>query len=149
MCLWVISQPLHYLMSFQSTAKIIRLENCPLEFKPFYHRMYADDIFVLSNVPEHLNRFHSYLNSSHVNISFTKENEKNNRISLLDVNIINELDKFTISVCRKPSFSGIYTHLTVFLPSSYKIGMIHTLLYRSFRICSDWTTLHLELGSVH
>ena len=111
--------------------------------------MYADDIFILSNVPEHLNRFHSYLNSSHVNISFTKENEKNNRISLLDVNTINEQDKFTISVCRKPSFSGIYTHLTVFLPSSYKIGMIHALLYRSFRICSDWTKFHLELGSVH
>ena len=32
-----------------------------------------------------------------------------------------------------------------FLPSSYKIGLLHTLLYRCFRICSDWTKFHLEL----
>ena len=32
-----------------------------------------------------------------------------------------------------------------FLPSSYKIGLLHTLLYRCFLICSDWTKFHLEL----
>ena len=32
-----------------------------------------------------------------------------------------------------------------FLPSSDKIGLLHTLLYRCFRICSDWTKFHLEL----
>ena len=32
-----------------------------------------------------------------------------------------------------------------FLPSSNKIGLLHTLLYRCFRICSDWTKFHLEL----
>ena len=26
----------------------------------------------------------------------------------------------------------------------YKIGIIHTLLYRCFTICSDWTKFHLE-----
>ena len=32
-----------------------------------------------------------------------------------------------------------------FLPSSYKIGLLHTLLYRCFLICSDWAKFHLEL----
>ena len=32
-----------------------------------------------------------------------------------------------------------------FLPSSNKIVLLPTLLYRCFRICSDWTKLHLEL----
>ena len=52
------------------------LERCPLEYRPLYYRRNADDIFVLFNSPEHLKRFHSYLNSCHLNISFTIENEK-------------------------------------------------------------------------
>ena len=73
------------------------------------------------------------------------ENEKDNRISFLDVIIIREKDEFTTSVYRKPTFSGIYTHFDSFLPSSNKIGLLHTLLYRCFRICSDWTKFHLKL----
>ena len=71
--------------------------------------------------------------------------EKDNRMSFLDVHIIREKDKFTTSVYRKPTFSGIYTHFDSFLPSSNKIGLLHTLLYRCFRICSGWTKFHLEL----
>ena len=67
------------------------------------------------------------------------------RMSFLDVNIIREKDEFTTSVYRKPTFSGIYTHFDSFLPSSNKIGLLHTLLYRCFQICSDWTKFHLEL----
>ena len=118
---------------------------CPLEYRPLYYRRYVDDILVLLNLAEHLKRFHSCLNSRHLNISFTIENEKDNRMSFLDVNIIREKDKFTTSVYRKPTFSGIYTHFDSFLPSSNKIGLLHTLLYRCFRICSDWTKFHLEL----
>ena len=66
-------------------------------------------------------------------------------MSFLDVNIIHEKGKFTTSVDREPTFSGIYTHLDNFLPSSSKIGLLHTLLYRCFRIYSDWTKFHLEL----
>ena len=54
------------------------LERCQLEYGPFYYQRYNDDIFVLLNSPEHLKRFYSYLNSCHVNISFTIANEKDN-----------------------------------------------------------------------
>ena len=66
-------------------------------------------------------------------------------MSFLDVNIICEKDKFITSVYCKPTFSGIYTHFDSLLPSSNKISLLHTLLYRCFRICSDWTKFHLEL----
>ena len=121
------------------------LERCPLEHRPLYYRRYVDDIFALFNSPEHLQCFPSYLNSCHRNISFTIENEKDNRMSFLDVNIIREQGEFTTSVYRKPTFSGIYTNFDSFLPSSNKISLLHTFLYRSFRICSDWTKFHLEL----
>ena len=51
--------------------------------------------------------------------------------------------KFTTSVYRKRTFSRIHTHFYSFLPSAYKIGMIPTLPYRCFRICSDQTKVHL------
>ena len=76
---------------------------------------------------------------------FTTENEKDNRMSFRDVNITCKQGKFTTSVFRKPTFSGIYTHFYSFLPSTYKIVKIHTLLYKRFRIRSDWTKFHLEL----
>ena len=47
------------------------LEHCPLEYRPLYYQRYVADICVLFNSPEHLKRFHSYLNSCHLDISFT------------------------------------------------------------------------------
>ena len=116
-----------------------------MEYRPLYYRRYVDNIFVLFNSAEHLKRFYSYLNSRHLNISLTIENEKGNRMSFLDVNIIREKEKFTTSVYRKPRFSGVYACFDSFLPSSNKIVLLYTLLYRCFRICSDWTKFHLEL----
>ena len=121
------------------------LERCLLEYRPFYYRRYVDNIFVLFNSPEYLKRFQSYLNSCHVNICFIIENENDNRISFLDVDITCEQGKFTASVYRKPTFSGIYIHFYSFLPSTYNIGMIHTLVFRCFGNCSCWTKFHLEL----
>ena len=91
------------------------LEHCPLECRPLYYRRYVDDIFYLFNSAEHLKRFHSSLNPPRLNISFTIENEKDNRMFFLDVNTIREKDKFTTSVYRKPAFSGTYTHFWQFL----------------------------------
>ena len=45
----------------------------------------------------------------------------------------------------KPTFSGVQTHFSTFLPSTYKFGTVYTLAYRFLRICSSWTKLHNEL----
>ena len=69
-------------------------------------------------------------------MSFTIETEQNNKISFLDVNVIREQSKFITSVYRKPTFSGVYTHLHLdsFLSDTYKIGVIYNLVNRCFRI---------------
>ena len=59
-------------------------------------------------------------------------------MSFLDVNIIREKTSL-------PLLSTANQLLAEFIPSSNKIGLLHTLLYRFFRICSDWTMFHLEL----
>ena len=40
-------------------------------------------------------------------MTFTIETEQNNKISFLDVNVICEQDKFTTSLYRKRTFSGV------------------------------------------
>ena len=61
-------------------------------------------------------------------MSFNIETEQNNKISFLDVNVIREQGNFVTNVYRKPTFSGVYTHFDSFLPDTYKIGMIYTLI---------------------
>ena len=50
-----------------------------------------------------------------------------------------------VTVYQKPTFSGVYTHFKSFLPATYKFGMLYTLAYRCFRICSDWRKFSQEL----
>ena len=78
-------------------------------------------------------------------MSFTIENEKQNRMSFLDVQISREDKTYTPSVYRKSTFSGVYTFFDSFLSSTYNFGTVYTLAYRCLRICSSWTKLHNEL----
>ena len=121
-------------------------EQCPSEFKPVFYRRYVDDIFVLFKSAEHLSKFHAYLNTCHPNMSFSFEQEINGKLSFLDVEVSRQQGKFVTTVYRKPTFSGVYTHFDSFLPPTYKVGMIYTLAYRCFKICSDWTKFHEELN---
>ena len=77
---------------------------------------------------------------------FSFEQEINDKLSFLDVEVSRQQGKFVITVYRKPTFSGVYPHFDSFLPEVYKVGMIYTLAYRCFKICSDWTKFHEELN---
>ena len=121
------------------------LNNCPQGFKPVFYRRYVDDIFLLFKSNDHLKYFQDFLNSCHINMSFSMETEKENKLSFLDVEVIREQGKFTTTVYRKPTFSGVYSNFESFLPSVYKFGMVYTLVYRCFRISSNWTQFHTEL----
>ena len=77
---------------------------------------------------------------SEYEISFEEEN--NGKLSFLNIQVSREGNKFATNVYRKPSFSGAYTHFDSFLPTTYKFGMIYTLVFRCFSICSNWTNFH-------
>ena len=77
-------------------------------------------------------------------MSFTIENEKQNRKSFLDAQIIRADNKFANFVYRKPTFSAVYTHFESSLPSAYKFRTVYTLAW-SFQIYSGWTKLHIKL----
>ena len=82
------------------------------------------------------------MNSRHNNLTFSKETETDGYLSFLDVKIFREDGSFVTTVYRKPTFSGIYTNFTSFMPKTYKYGLILTLLFRSFTLASDFSKFH-------
>ena len=54
-------------------------------------------------------------------------------------------ESFFTSVCRKPTFSGVFTNYESFIPTYQKRGLLHTSLHRSFSICCDFKTFHFEI----
>ena len=121
------------------------LTECTAELLPSVYKRYVDDIFVTFNSYSQLLKLVDYMNHQHPNIKFTFEVEKNNNSSFLDVKICRENNKFITSVFRKPTFSGAFTNFDSFIPISYKHGLVNTLKFRCFKICSSYEKLHNEI----
>ena len=102
----------------------IWLNNCPKEFKSVFYRRYVDDIFVLFSSPDHLQPFKEYMSSRHQNINFTSEEESLNSLSFLDIKVVRDNTKFSTSVYRKPTFSGVFSNFESFVPLYMKRGLI-------------------------
>ena len=62
-------------------------EKCPPEFESVFYRRYVDDIFVLLKSSDHLEKICNYFNTCDQNMSYSFEEEKNGKMSLLDVEI--------------------------------------------------------------
>ena len=73
-------------------------------------------------------------------------NKKNGKLSFLDIEVSRGKGKFVTTVYREPTFSGVYTHFGNFLSTVFKFGMVYTLGYCCFKICSDWTKSHEKLN---
>ena len=126
------------------------LKKCPTKFKPLYYKRYMDDTFLLFSSEDHYKKFFRYINSRHKNMSFTYEVESDDKLPFLDVlvsreNCSSQLKSFTTNIYRKPTFSGLYTNFHSFLPEKYKTGLILTLLFRIYTLCSDWSKIHTEI----
>jgi len=131
--------------SFLSYHEESWLSDCPCEFKPLLYRRYVDDCFVVFKKPEHASLFLQYLNSKHVSIKFTKENEINNKLSFLDINIELINGKFHTSVYRKPTFTLLGTNFFSSLMPKFKFSSISCRIDRAFKICSNWNLFHKEM----
>ena len=131
--------------AFLAHHESVWLEECPLSFAPMFFARYVDDIFVLMRSSEHVAKLATYLSSKHPNIRFTYELENNDTLPFLDVNVFRDASKFSSSVHRKMTFSGVYSNFSSFMPDTYKKGLVSTLLYRAYMICSSFQTLHDEI----
>ena len=99
------------------------LNDCPSQFKPEVYRRYVNNIFILFKSKEYLKLFVDY-------IKFTFEIEGSNNSSFLDVKITLKTKSFVTSIFCKATFSGVLFFYT------YKMGLVLTLLFQFFKICS-------------
>ena len=53
--------------------------------------------------------------------------------------------RFVTSIFRKATFSGVFTNYDSFISDTYKIGLVHILLFRFFKICSSMENFHIEV----
>ena len=121
------------------------LEQCLIPFKPFINIRYVDDIFLLFSDIKHLQLFEQFMNISHTNIKFTTEAEKNNQLVFVDSNITRHGESFLTGICRKSTFSGIYTNYNSLIPSQYKTGLVTALLEQCFQIAGSYEIVHKEV----
>ena len=126
----------------------MRLKICLKSFKPMYCKIYVNDIFVLFGKPEKVLQFVNYMNKRHKHIKFLFESEKDNSFFFLDAKICTEKDKFTTSVFRKVTLSGVYTNFSSFVTLEHKFGLVYTLLHRSFTIVSDFFKFHFKVETL-
>ena len=132
--------------SFLSFHEREWLENCPLEFRPVYYRRYIDDTFIIFKERAHSDRFLEYLNKQHESIKFTKEDEKDNKLSFLDVEVKkNDDGTFDTSIYRKPTNTRLICQYTSYIPSIYKDSVISTLVDRAWKICSTYKAFDHEV----
>ena len=76
------------------------------------------------------------------------ETEKDNSFYFLDAKICREKDKFTRSVFRKDTFSGVYTDFSSFVALEHKFDLAYKLLHRSFVIVSDFSKFRFEIETI-
>ena len=112
----VIGAPLGATMAnvFLSFYEMKLRGQCPDELKPVFYMRDIDDVFVLFESAENLSKFHAYLYTCHLNMSFTFEKEVKGKLSSLHVKVSRQQGKSVTSVYRKPTFSGVYTHFESF-----------------------------------
>ena len=80
--------------------------------------------------------------------SCTSEPEKDGKLPFLDVEIFRLSGKFSTSVYRKPTFTGLFTNFHSFIPLAYKRSLVSCLLHRIFNLCSSYENFHAQLEVV-
>ena len=105
--------------------------------KPYIYFRYVDDTFVcFSSRNEALLFFHS-LNDVHPALTFTMEEEKDNKLPFLDVLVDGCLSAFFTCIYRKPTFIMLYRSWDAFAPKYRKVPQIKCLTFRALKICTD------------
>ena len=104
------------------------------------YRRYVDDIIIIGDKCEDVNRLLKELNTSQKHISLTCEEEKNNQLPFLDILISRRGDgSIQRSIYRKPTWTGQYLNFHSHCPIHYKRGLIKGLFNRINRICTSDT----------
>ena len=119
----------------------------PKDIILFWYRKADDTITAIRN--DHIDTFHTYLNSIHPAIKWTKEVEQNGRIAMLDVQLIrNSNGSIDFDVYRKPTHTNQYIPFDSHQPLAHKLSTVHSLTRRATLIPSTEELKQQEMERV-
>ena len=104
----------------------IWLTDYSTEIKPTLYQRYVGDIFCLFDNKSQIKNFETFLNSRHINMSFSRELKNDEKLSFLDILIAKSESGYITSIYRKSTFSGIYLNFKSYVPDVYKFGLINS-----------------------
>ena len=85
------------------------------------------------------------MNDLHPSLSFTIDEEKDNKLLFLDVLVEQRSFAFVTSIYRKPTFTGLYLSWDAFAPKIGKVNLIKCPTFRALKICLDnWIKSEFE-----
>ena len=114
---------------------------------PLVYKRYVDDTFSIFRCRNDFVTFLNHLNVLHPALKFTYETEEDGKLAFLDVLVHKNTSNFTISVYRKPTFTGSYMRWNSFAPSKGKCNLVKSLTHRAVKICSP-NHLQGELSNI-
>ena len=105
--------------------------------QPLFYTRYVDDVLAVFNHERDSDEFFKHINSIHRNIKFTREDEKDNRLTFLDVEIMKTDQNILMQWHLKSTNTGTYINKSAYSPTSHKVAAMRALIYRAYRICSN------------
>ena len=108
------------------------------------YKRYVDDTFVIIHKNAKINNITKILNSFHKDIQFTSVEEQNNELPFLDVLVRRTNKTFVTSVYRKPTYTSLLLKWSSFVPKSYKISAVSSIVHRAIHISSSYALMHKE-----
>ena len=108
------------------------------------YKRYVGDTFVIIHKDAKINNITKILNSFHKDIQFTSVEEQNNELPFLDLLVRHTNKTFVTSVYRKPTYTGLLLKWSSFVPKSYKISAVSSMVHRAIHISSSDALMHKE-----
>ena len=114
-----------------------------------FWRRFVDDTFTILRKDADIAKLIEILNSFDTEIIFTSEEETNNSIAFLDILITrapsnSPKSSLSTTIYRKATYTGLLTKWQSFVPKSYKVSVVSTMVYRAIKICSSFKPMHDE-----
>ena len=109
-----------------------------------------------SNSATHILTNNSSIISNNNSLNNSTNNSNNSSISNSITDLTNSSTKpsvdnslnfsklFATTIYRKPTYTGLITKWTSFVPHSYKVSTISSMVYRAIKICSSYKLMHEE-----
>ena len=116
-----------------------------------YWKRYVDDTYVLLDSTIPIKDVCNTLSQFHPAVKFTYEEEHpiDHTLPFLDVLVQRQPNAgFRTKIYRKPTFTGLMTKWTSFVPKMYKYNAISTMVYRAIKICSSFVAIHKEFKTI-